>query len=349
MARNPGRHKINQKKNCFAKYLIVIVMMAFVTALPVSGSSRKRIAILDFSAENTSQSYANAVRNLFEAALFKENVVDILERNQMETILKEQGFSLSGCTDASCAVQIGKLLSADMVVTGSLNRLGHYIVNAKFVSVTSSSIHFIETIEASSEGDLKDQVYVMARKASRKMNGDRNGARSPMFDIDLNFGNINGGLYAGGFYAYPLGVTDSFIDPSAGITMLGEIEVKSTNTIRMLGIIGGSYVSQGNGESTTDVRKITLGIGWVGLAIRVGLPWSFAMQMNLLGGYSHTSRVSSAETVASSDPALMGELELRYIVFGPYFLSLRGGYLRVLYTGEDLSEMLYGCGVGFFL
>jgi hypothetical protein len=78
--------------------------------------TRKRGAILDFKAENTSESYAAGIRNIFEVTLHKSGTVDILERNQIKAIFDELELSMTGCTDESCAVQIGKHLSADMVV-----------------------------------------------------------------------------------------------------------------------------------------------------------------------------------------------------------------------------------------
>lgn len=331
-----------------SRRISIIIVILCISMLSVNGNAqRKRIAILDFTAENTSQSYANAVRNLFEAALFKENVVDILERNQMETILKEQGFSLSGCTDASCAVQIGKLLSADMVVTGSLNRLGNYFMNVKFVSVASSSIDFIESIEAPSESDLKDRVFVMAKKASRKLNGERE--KSPLFDFNIIFKNINGDISLSAIYANPLGETDKFIDPSPGVNVLGEFDFFRTGNFFLLGALGGCYLPQKNSDRAINIQKISLIIGWAGPAVRITLPWHFAVQMNLMGGYSYTSRKSDVDTVESRDPAFLGELVLRYTIFAPMFISLRGGYLRVFYIGEDLTEILYGCGVGVSL
>ncbi len=92
---------------------VIIILVFIIPVTELHSAEKKRVAILDFTTDNAPGTYGRAVRNLFEIALYKTRAVDILERNQMEKILKEQGFQLSGCADSSCAVEIGKILSAD--------------------------------------------------------------------------------------------------------------------------------------------------------------------------------------------------------------------------------------------
>jgi len=57
--------------------------------------------------------------------LLATNRVRVLERSQVDQILKEQGFQQSGACDAGeCAVTIGKLLTVEKMVVGSVGRLG---------------------------------------------------------------------------------------------------------------------------------------------------------------------------------------------------------------------------------
>lgn len=333
------------KRPSINRLLLPAIILFFLIDADVF--SRTRVAILDFTAENTTQSSANAVRNLFEAALYGENAADILERNQMETILKEQGFSLSGCVDSSCAVQIGKLLSADMVVTGSLNRLGKYVINAKFVNVASGSVNFMETAETAEEHELKDQVYSMARKAARKMGSKTGGA--PLFDFHKIAGNVKGGIQAFGAYAVPISATDTFIDPSVGAGFQLDLECLSSGSFQLLIFAGGDYIAQRNEDPSVDLERVSLYGGWVGPSVRVMLPWSFAIQANIGGGYARTVRLSERESVSSNDPLLLGDLEMKYYLYGPLFIAMHTAYLRVFYAGVDLSEMLYGAGVGYSL
>ena len=56
----------------------------------------------------------------------------MVERNQMEEILNEQGFQQSGCTSAECAAEVGALLGVQNMVSGSFGLLGNtYTIDAK--------------------------------------------------------------------------------------------------------------------------------------------------------------------------------------------------------------------------
>lgn len=74
--------------------------------------------------------------------LMKTSSVRVLERGQMDRILKEQGFQQSGACDGSeCAVQIGKLLSIDRIVVGSVGKLGNsYTLSTRIVDVETGEI-----------------------------------------------------------------------------------------------------------------------------------------------------------------------------------------------------------------
>jgi len=318
---------------------LAIAGLVIIMIIPSEAAPRKRVAVLDFNAENTSKTYANAVRNLFEVALHKENVVDILERNQMESILKEQGFSLTGCTDASCAVQIGKLLSADMVVMGSLNKLGKYTVATKFVSVGRGNIAFAESVEASSEDDLRKEVGALARRVGEKI-------RESELPAHLR-DRKRFGIALRGSHAMPMGDFEKYIKPSVAGMLLGEFRIYSSGLTDFLAVAGGGYLSHDEDTDSADPKKLGLMLGWAGPAVRFNLPMRFSLQMNLLGGYSRTSLEAGDEDYPSNDPAFLGDLELRYVLYRGLYLSLHGSYLRVFYTGGDLVEGLAGGGMGF--
>ncbi|HQO03338.1 MAG TPA: CsgG/HfaB family protein [Spirochaetota bacterium] len=50
--------------------------------------------------------------------LFKSGRVEVVEREAMQKILKEQNLSMTGIVDDSNAARLGKLLGADVIITG---------------------------------------------------------------------------------------------------------------------------------------------------------------------------------------------------------------------------------------
>lgn len=133
---------------------------------------KPRVAILDFTPENTETTYARAVRNIFEISLFKTNKFRILERDKIESILKEQGFQMSGCTDTSCAVEIGRILSADMVVTGSLNKISGYTIAVRFIDITGGNILLADSETASNDEGIRKAVNILAERMAGNITGD---------------------------------------------------------------------------------------------------------------------------------------------------------------------------------
>ncbi|HOI33498.1 MAG TPA: CsgG/HfaB family protein, partial [Bacteroidales bacterium] len=52
---------------------------------------------------------------------FKTNVYTVIERNQINEILKEQRLGLSGVIDESTAAKVGAILGLDAIILGSIN------------------------------------------------------------------------------------------------------------------------------------------------------------------------------------------------------------------------------------
>ena len=129
-------------KKSAALFFTVFLLLGNTTVFSQEGNSEKPIvAVLDLTAEEISESEARAITNLLIAALHGTDLVQIIDRNQREEILSEISFSLSGCADDSCALEIGKMLAADLLITGSLARVGSRVsIELKALSVEEGSI-----------------------------------------------------------------------------------------------------------------------------------------------------------------------------------------------------------------
>jgi hypothetical protein len=72
----------------------------------------------------------------------------VVERGQMEMLLEEQGFQQTGCTSAECAVEVGKLLGVQKMITGSIGKLGQlYTVDARMFDVQTGEIERVSKRE----------------------------------------------------------------------------------------------------------------------------------------------------------------------------------------------------------
>ncbi|MFH0975871.1 MAG: CsgG/HfaB family protein [Spirochaetota bacterium] len=144
----------------------IFIFSIIFNNISLSANEKKRIAVFNFDAKNAPKSYADIARDTLEINLHKSAAFVVLERSMIDLILKEQGLQMSGCTDTSCLVQVGKLLSADLVVVGSLSKIKTYTLSVKMVDISKGSIILAETEKAATEDDIEDAVKQIAGRLS---------------------------------------------------------------------------------------------------------------------------------------------------------------------------------------
>jgi TolB-like protein len=124
-----------------------------------------RLAILNFEAKGMPQEVGDICLNSLSNSLANFDYITLVERKQIETVLKEQKFQASDLTDEKTSVQIGKLLSADHVLLCSIGKLGtSMILTARILDVeTGKVIRGREVMcEECRDQDIYDAVKMLA-------------------------------------------------------------------------------------------------------------------------------------------------------------------------------------------
>ncbi len=133
----------------FLSTLILQISLPLVTY----AQDKETVAILDFEGRGISQMEAQTLTDRFTSELAGTNAMILVERNQMNEILDEQGFQQSGCTSAECAAEVGALLGVQHMVAGSFGKLGNsYTIDAKMFSVESGQTE--KTVSATYKGEI---------------------------------------------------------------------------------------------------------------------------------------------------------------------------------------------------
>lgn len=122
-------------------------------------SSLKRlppIAVLSFTGNGIDSKDLSSVTNRFESELLATDSFKIVERRNIDQILKEQGFQQSGaCNNSDCSVEIGQLLSVQGIFTGELSKVGKiWSLSVKRTDVGSGLTQFSHVLDI--EGKLDD-------------------------------------------------------------------------------------------------------------------------------------------------------------------------------------------------
>jgi hypothetical protein len=106
------------------------------------------IAIIDFSSALIDPQISEAVSSLFRNRISNYSYISVVERDELNTVFKEQGLQQSGITTAEKAAEIGKLLNAQKLVMGKLSSLGStLILSVKVVDVESAKLEGAREIE----------------------------------------------------------------------------------------------------------------------------------------------------------------------------------------------------------
>lgn len=102
------------------------------------------IAVLDFQAKgDVSDDEASIISDRIRTQMFRSGRYHIMERADMLSILKEQGFQQSqvNCDGTNCSVELGKLLAVRQIMTGSVSKLGSiYTLTLRIVDVEKGEI-----------------------------------------------------------------------------------------------------------------------------------------------------------------------------------------------------------------
>lgn len=100
------------------------------------------VAVMPFASRSVDAEALDGIGAALSSELLRTGRMRVLERDQMDAILREQSFQASGsCEGGECAVEIGKLLSVDQMIVGSIAKVGEtYSVTARQVRVGSGEV-----------------------------------------------------------------------------------------------------------------------------------------------------------------------------------------------------------------
>lgn len=143
-----GYHRVMSIKTAIRPLCRVPVLAANIFFLSLSGSfaqeGAKTLSVLYFSntrADVDSAWLSKGFADMLVTDLASTGAFNIVEREELEKLLREQELSLSGMVDDSGAVRIGRLLSAGILVYGSFVTSGTVLrVDAKAVETESGTI-----------------------------------------------------------------------------------------------------------------------------------------------------------------------------------------------------------------
>ncbi|MCD6413433.1 MAG: conjugal transfer protein TraF [Elusimicrobia bacterium] len=132
-------------------------------------SEKTNIAVAEFEARPPlGQSDAAFISEFIRTDLINSGLFNVVEKNNMNKILVEQGFQQTGCSDADCAAKMGKILNVKSIIVGSCGKLlGKYVVTMNAVDVGTGKITYSDNITVEKDDQLRESISKMAEKFAK--------------------------------------------------------------------------------------------------------------------------------------------------------------------------------------
>jgi curli biogenesis system outer membrane secretion channel CsgG len=128
-----------EMKKLVALAVGLAVLAVAVAPAMAAKSDKPRVAVLEFKNKADNQWWwhggAAAAQDVFVTELVKSGKFRVVEREQLEALLKEKGLSLSGDIDPKTAIRAGKLLGVNYFLTGAVTEYGEEGTSASAPSV----------------------------------------------------------------------------------------------------------------------------------------------------------------------------------------------------------------------
>jgi len=151
----------------FTLLILILTLFFNTSSIATIIESQPTAAVLSFRVDGLSESAGEALANVVRSVIIDNGRVTLIDRDRTDAVLTEHGLIMAGgCYDVSCLIEAGKVLGAERVITGSVNRLGRkYMVELRSAHVGSGRIEALETMDYTGDVEgLTDPARDLAKQ-----------------------------------------------------------------------------------------------------------------------------------------------------------------------------------------
>ena len=154
---------------------IIFILSGIVFISVGTLNAQVTVALADF--KNQSEvfyldEWEKSIPEFLKSELSSSEKIIIVERRQIEDVLKEQALSMTGLVDSSTAQKVGNMLGAQFVLTGTINKAGGWTrIDAKIIKVSTGHVRS-EMVRSNDEDHLAEMVELLANNIRYTLAGD---------------------------------------------------------------------------------------------------------------------------------------------------------------------------------
>lgn len=169
-------------------YVVALISLGLGPQVVEAKKAQTNIAVINLEAKTgVDPSIAELMSDILRTELYNSGRFAVMNREDMDIILKEIAFQQSGaCDETSCIVQMGQALGVRKMVAGTIGILGgKYVINAKLINVESFTNEVLVT--EFTPVDSKDGPQLTFRSVAWQLAGLRK-LKFKSLDEDRIFG-----------------------------------------------------------------------------------------------------------------------------------------------------------------
>src|SRR5947209_10869114 len=102
---------------------------------------KRRIGVVDFENKTTygANRLGTSASDILITELAKSGKFILVERDKLDSIMKEQKLGMSGAIDPSTAAKVGKVLGLNAIITGAISQFGEQTEGPEYLVTQSKS------------------------------------------------------------------------------------------------------------------------------------------------------------------------------------------------------------------
>jgi TolB-like protein len=151
-----------------------LIYYILILCTPLLASAQITVAIGDFQNQTNLvflDSWEQKIPEFFHTELSRSTDIILVERKDLNSILNEQALSMTGLINAVTAQEVGRMLSAQYVITGGINKVGHWLrIDAKVINVETGKV-VSEKVQSKDEKYLDRMVALLGNNLYYQLTG----------------------------------------------------------------------------------------------------------------------------------------------------------------------------------
>ncbi|MRR10061.1 hypothetical protein EG831_08320, partial [bacterium] len=138
---------------------------------PAQEAKRTAVAVMPLRGSAVSEADARFLTERLGIELSRTGAFELLEREKMAEILREQGFQQTGaCDETACLVEVGRLLPVEKMIGGAVGHVGNvYSAQVRLIDLRTGVVE--RTATRDYKGELEYLLTVGMRETAEELAG----------------------------------------------------------------------------------------------------------------------------------------------------------------------------------